>query len=549
MSLITVEDDAGLYIYDFAGKGGYIHYEGKLTSDDDEIFRHIIFVKEGGKLVVNGGTIEAGRSKQIYGKWYSEDDEYTGNIRHQIVGHAVKLNGSGTAILNGGEFYGRGSSNAAIYADDNSTLIINDAYIQGEGGARGISCLRTKNVFIRSVEIDTTKVDRYANFTDTNTERYRYGEYGMAVNGNLSDFVVGNVKIKQSDPNEKDVFGYRVHQYATITPSETPANVGLQLQDPGWSTFSTDSTNLVTADERRVSIKDDFTPHYSSYESELFRDYNNNTDYTILSKWQIFDKNGKTAVNNHQSSQASSYAGLAKSIDMCQFKAVNGTDALKLTNGELYVLRLTIHEVWRGYTKQMSITRTAEMNFGAAPDLSGLDFGISAQQDRSGTTFSVNITPSETNGVLPNSSAGDVIMEECMYSSTFDTVSFGNLPTGKQTIVARLQGNDAFGFKQAFTFVGKDYGSTHKITATVNRTEMENTKANAATVSIMPNFDGAIDTFDAFAIDKSISNHSTLGDASAVAADVNADGDITIADISLIMSASVSSEDVISQAR
>lgn len=78
---------------------------------------------------------------------------------------------------------------------------------------------------------------------------------------------------------------------------------------------------------------------------------------------------------------------------------------------------------------------------------------------------------------------------------------------------------------------------------------MENTKANAATVSIMPNFDGAIDTFDAFAIDKSISNHSTLGDASAVAADVNSDGVITIADISLIMSASVSSEDVISQAR
>lgn len=63
------------------------------------------------------------------------------------------------------------------------------------------------------------------------------------------------------------------------------------------------------------------------------------------------------------------------------------------------------------------------------------------------------------------------------------------------------------------------------------------------------NGDGAIDAFDAFAIDKSINNHSTFGDASAVAADVNADGEITIADISLIMSASVSSEDIISQAR
>ena len=80
--------------------------------------------------MVNGGELEAGRSKEIYGKWYSEDDEYTGNIRHQIVGYAVKINGNGTAIINGGEFYGRGNDYAAIYADNNSTLIVNDAYIR-----------------------------------------------------------------------------------------------------------------------------------------------------------------------------------------------------------------------------------------------------------------------------------------------------------------------------------------------------------------------------------------------------------------------------------
>ena len=351
---ITIEEGAELYIYDSAGKGGYIHYEGKLTSKDARIQRTLITVNKGGKLVVNGGKLEAGRSKEIYGKWYSQDDEYTGNIRHQIVGYAVKLNGNSTAILNGGEFYGRGSEFAAIYADDNSTLIINDAYIQGAGSAHGISCLRAKNVSIRSVEIDTKKVTRYADFTDTAPKRYRYGEYGMAINGKLSDLVVGNVKITQSDPYKKDVTGRRVHQYATVTPAETDTNVGLQLQDPGWSTFSTDTTNLVTAEERRVSIKDGFTPHYSGYETELFRDYNNNTDYTILSEWQIFDKNGKTAVSNHQSSQAFSYAGLEKSIDMRKFKAVNGTDDLKLKNGELYVLRLTIYEIWRGYTKQMT---------------------------------------------------------------------------------------------------------------------------------------------------------------------------------------------------
>ena len=625
---ITVEEGAELYIYDSAGKGSYIHYEGKLTKNDDEIFRHIIYVKEGGKLVVNGGTIEAGRSKQIYGSW-EEDvypgkdaDTFTGNIRHQIIGSAIILEKNSSCIINGGRFYGRGYTRSAIAAGENANLVINDAYIQGSGCAHGINVNDGANLTIRRVEIDTKKVDRYASFGTYHTDTFLYGKYGLAIlGGDVSTFVVGNVDISKSDPSGKDVFGDRVHQYATVKPAETPANVGLQLQDPGWSTFSTDTTNLVTAAERRVSIKDDFTPHYSGYESELFQDYNNNTDYTILSEWQIFDKNGKTAVSNHQSSQASSYAGLEKSIDMRQFKAVNGTDALKLTNGELYVLRLTVYEIWRGYTTQMAITRTAEMNFGAAPDLSGLDFGISAQQERSGTSFSVKVTPSETNGVLPyllnrsitygyelpNSSAGNVLMEERRYSSTFDTVSFGNLPTGKQTIVARLQGNDAFGFKQeftarqnifvmpriklglpsgqwtyslqagdtydtisyhehrlravsseelasagltgsaiswemwnstqgkwvnansgisgvskmstgelkltdgrsgayrakvyyngqwwyspqAFTFVGKDYGSTHKITATVDRTEMENTKANSATVSIMPNFDGA----------------------------------------------------------
>lgn len=69
---ITIEEGAELYIYDSAGKGGYIHYEGKLTSKDAEIQRTLITVNKGGKLVVNGGELEAGRSKEIYGKWYSD---------------------------------------------------------------------------------------------------------------------------------------------------------------------------------------------------------------------------------------------------------------------------------------------------------------------------------------------------------------------------------------------------------------------------------------------------------------------------------------------
>ena len=68
-TFIKVTENAELHIYDSQNGGGYIHYEGKITDGTEALDRSLIEVEEGGALFVNGGELEAGRSKEIYGKW------------------------------------------------------------------------------------------------------------------------------------------------------------------------------------------------------------------------------------------------------------------------------------------------------------------------------------------------------------------------------------------------------------------------------------------------------------------------------------------------
>lgn len=63
------------------------------------------------------------------------------------------------------------------------------------------------------------------------------------------------------------------------------------------------------------------------------------------------------------------------------------------------------------------------------------------------------------------------------------------------------------------------------------------------------NGDGAVDAFDAFAVDKNVNSLAALDGVYAKAADADASGAITVADLTPIMSASVGNADVISQTR
>ena len=63
------------------------------------------------------------------------------------------------------------------------------------------------------------------------------------------------------------------------------------------------------------------------------------------------------------------------------------------------------------------------------------------------------------------------------------------------------------------------------------------------------NGDGVVDAFDAFAVDKNVNSLAALDGVYAKAADADASGAITVADLTPIMSASVGNVDVISQTR
>lgn len=63
------------------------------------------------------------------------------------------------------------------------------------------------------------------------------------------------------------------------------------------------------------------------------------------------------------------------------------------------------------------------------------------------------------------------------------------------------------------------------------------------------NGDGVVDAFDAFAVDKNVNSLAALDGVYAKAADADASGEISVADLTPIMSASVGNADVISQTR
>ena len=139
--LMTVTEDASFYLYNSTGKNGKIFF-GQPMYVSEMPYRNIISVK--GRFTMYGGEISTGASKKLY---YSSVrkvnsrgiDElklpYTGNMRLQLQGSGVTVENGGYFELNGGDVYGRGMHFAAIEGRPGSTVLINDGYIEGAGGA------------------------------------------------------------------------------------------------------------------------------------------------------------------------------------------------------------------------------------------------------------------------------------------------------------------------------------------------------------------------------------------------------------------------------
>lgn len=447
--LITVNGGSELHIYDSQNGGGYIHYEGKLTAYTISITRTLIEVEEGGALFVNGGKLEAGRSKEIYGtNWNGPNlDYYTGNITHYIAGHAVSSYGS--CVINGGDFYGRGVGYRAL--NSLGSTIVNAGYFKGFTNADSVSArlnFLKGNLYINSGDFDTHKNDRilYENSWDEyEPEGFVYGEYGTAFGlepptpNPLADVVISGSGGKQ-------------RQTAKVTPQAD----SFRLEYPGWDTF-----NPASAAPRYAYINaDSFTPYYKGQEHWLNQDYNPSTKYYIEANWQIFDKNGNPVSENRRFVSNKGFDDLPKFVYMNNLRAPDGSSPLDLEYGESYSLRCTLKEAWIGYGSQKHILESsAEHKFTVSEiDPAYLDFGLTDVRqvmDKSDFTLEVKgenqSDPAYTDALNNPSftfgyeeSDGTFIPMAAIPAADADkwtTLEYA-MPSGKLTIVGCLGGRD-----------------------------------------------------------------------------------------------------------
>ena len=214
---LTVEDSSGkdslinfnAYAYSQAKTTSFLDGGEYEKKDERDVFE----VMDGGKLVINGGTIQAGRCKT---QWiiggqkrgdYSQDVGYTGNATFVISGSAVIMHAGSTFIMNGGELNGRGVP--LIHTDFESTggkqtvLHLNDGYFYGKAGASILTGYSMEKLIGNEDEAFDLQIRGGVFETDKEEYEREIDKYptGMAVG--FSDSVVskgykGNLNIPES---------------------------------------------------------------------------------------------------------------------------------------------------------------------------------------------------------------------------------------------------------------------------------------------------------------------------------------------------------------
>lgn len=473
--LITVIGGSELHIYDSQNGGGYIHYEGKLDSKTAYVNRSLIHVEDGGKLFVNGGELEAGRSKKIYGTWnesyhvdsqrdtWQDIDIWTGNIRHLITGSAIVLQPGSECVINGGEFYSRGDydgHSAAIRARD-AKLIINGGYFKGFSGADAlwIDIYDTTGTYIiNGGEFDTHKNDRLMRNDDglwANKGEFYFGIYGYAIkNKQKVTFNPG------ADVAISGTGGNKGRQTIKVTPKPT----GVKLTPTDWDTFSFGYSGLGSNERILTLDAASYTPHYKGQEHWLNQDYSNKSYYYVAAIWQIFDMDGQP-VSEEIVKTGDNFDELDKSVDMRTFQRVEGTGAPQLENGHQYDVRCQLMESWFGYDKKTAVRKddTTFRFYASNFDQSHIKFGITGIRQVMNThefTLEVkgeDITPHYSTSISDRSytfgyQSGDEFLPLASGGSALasEWVTLRGLPGGKQTIVGCMEGVDFTGMRHKF---------------------------------------------------------------------------------------------------
>ena len=149
-TLFEISPGASLTIKD-SGNNGRIRYNSYLNERNTLVFRDLFDVK--GQLIVDGGTLEAGRSKDQFVAG-------SGTVYWQTYGTAILVHPEGKAIINGGTIIGRGDGMEAIGVFDKGMLLINNGFINGRGGADCLSAGNKAEVVLRNGSFQCNTMDR-----------------------------------------------------------------------------------------------------------------------------------------------------------------------------------------------------------------------------------------------------------------------------------------------------------------------------------------------------------------------------------------------------
>ena len=336
--LFTVPEGSTIVVCDSRG-GGKIHYDGHLYIDYDykkesPKKRHLFYVK--GTMILNGGELDGGRSKEI---WFTRTlnekgvDPYTGYVRQQLYATGITVKEGGTLIMNGGSVCGRGDFQGGISAKEGSTVVINGGRILGLGGAGALDVSNNASITIRGGYFETRKIDKEhlgeeRHFNNTKNHVYRNGEYG----------VVG-VKEEHLYPGAKLSTG---SHSATVSP---PTNV-----KTNYVKLATTNSNIYNPNiegSGTVRLNGYANPYYTedtswgklSAQQSLGTTGTGCTPYYIFA---IYDKDGKR-VSDEIVDVFTPGTQPSRTVKVSDFKAKSGGE-LKLDFLQPYTLRCTVGE-------------------------------------------------------------------------------------------------------------------------------------------------------------------------------------------------------------
>ena len=451
-TLLTVTEGADLAIYDTSAKGtGRIQTNSELHRQDGCLTasptRHVIEVASGGKLTVNGGTIEAGRTIKV---WNTTHWRY---IRQYVRGSAVTAAAGSTVVINGGKLISRRDAVLTIEkAEASATNIeINDGEFLGNAGGSCICLAKDEDnvrLIVRSGKFTCDKNDYfYANkgeVIDGETiYAYATGKYGKTFeNTDVRNVMQSGSRIAK-EVTENDSGRPEV----VVQPRTGTQNEVVTIKNPGFSVWY-----MHNATARYVQLDtQNYQPLYGDAGGSPNSDYNSKTYYyDAVAAWQFTDSKGN-AISDMV------VKDWDEPVALSEFKELDeSTLSAWLKPNEYKTLTCTVYESWKMHNTYGIENSASYQIYFSDTDLSGVSVSMTAaswkSQSSTTTPVKVNAYLNDTKGqwarltdrkVRFGYSQGVLTSKQVGIESGADNepiYCYTNLPEGAVTLWAKFTG-------------------------------------------------------------------------------------------------------------